>query len=173
MATLANKTGVNSLTPQQVDEIINYAFHNNVSSGPMAGRRMLQPVGGPSLIPGQVIYMTNFSASPYPRIHVPNVLWNSWAIKPLTKNFLFHLVFWRWINGGILCSLDLNKHISHLICYRGPDPLLRSTNFFLLREEDIIVNESRKYCWEDHPELDFLGKGKCPHKPKCRLIDYI
>jgi hypothetical protein len=170
---LNSKLGVNSLSPQQLDELIQYAFTNNIGSGVMAGRRMLQSVGGPSLFPhGQVVYMTNFSSSPYPRIHIPNVLWNTWAVKPLTRDLLFHLVFWRWINGGKLCSLDPNKQISHLICYRGPDPHLKSTNFLLLREEDVIVNESRKGCWVIHPELDFLGKGRCPHKPKCRLIDY-
>lgn len=168
MATLAAKQGVNSLTPGQVDDIINYALTHNIHG---SHRRMIQQVPGPSVIPGQVIYMTNFSASPYPRIHVPNVLWNSWLVKPLTRDFLLHLVFWRWYHGGILCSLDPNKQISHLICYRGPDPFLRSVNFLLLREEDSVVNESRKYCMWIHPELDFLGKGLCPHTPKCRLID--
>jgi hypothetical protein len=166
MTTLAAKTGVNSLTPQQLDQLIHYAFTHNIHG---SDRPMLQAVPGPSIIPGQVIYMTNFSASPYPRIHVPNSLWNSWNPKPLTRNFLLHLVFWRWINGGIQCSLDPNKQISHLICYRGPNIVLDSTNFLLLREEDTIVNESRKYCWSQHPELDFLGKGLCPHTPKCRL----
>jgi len=90
MTTLAAKTGVNSLTPQQLDQLIHYAFTHNIHGSNL---QMLQAVPGPSIIPGQVIYMTNFSASPYPRIHVPNSLWNSWNPKPLTRNFLLHLVF--------------------------------------------------------------------------------
>jgi len=170
--TLESKHGVNSLSTKQVDDIILYMFNNNIKSGPMKGRRMLQRVGGNDIIPGHAIYMTNFKASPYPRIHIPDELWNTWEEKPLKRDFLLHLVFWRWIYGGVLCNLDPNKHISHLICYKGPDPLLKSENFLLVREEDKVVNESRKYCWDEHPELDFLRKGLCPHTPKCRLIDW-
>lgn len=61
-------------------------------------------------------------------------------------------------------------HISHIICYRGPKNNdgkdLTSENFlFTLKEENKKVNESRKYCWDEDVSLDFLGKGKCPHKP--------
>jgi len=98
MATLNSKQGVNSLTPKQVDDLINYAFTHNIHG---TTRRMIQTVPGPSIIPGQVIYMTNFSASPYPRLHVPNSLWNSWPVpKPLTRNFLLHLVFLEMVSWG-------------------------------------------------------------------------
>jgi len=172
---IQGKIGVNSLSFQQLEDIINYCKNSYVRSGPMAGRKMLQTIGGngTEIYPhGQVIYMTNFMSTTYPRIHIPNSLWNSWETKPPAQNFLFHLVFWRWINGGRECDLNPNKHISHLICYRGPDPLLSSENFLLLREEDRVVNESRKPCWDKHVELDFLAKGKCPHKPHCILLDW-
>jgi len=132
---------------------------------------MLQKIDGQIFKHGQVVYMTNFSSSPYPRFHIPNVLWDNWDQKPTTRDLLFHLVFWRWMNGK-LCDLNPAMQISHLICYRGPDPLLTSENFLLLKQEDKLVNESRKGCWHQHPGLDFLGKGKCPHNPQCRLVDW-
>src|SRR5690349_8928903 len=101
------KTGVNSLSLQQLDQIIDYAFTHKISSGPLSGRPMLQVVGPPTPFgTSPLFYITNFKASPYPRIHIPNKIWDSWDDKPLTKDLLFHLVFWRWINGGILCPLD-------------------------------------------------------------------
>jgi len=170
---LESKQGVNSLSVQQLDEIIQYAFTHCITSGPMKNRPMLQKISGPEIFHlGQAVYMTNYKASPYPRFHIPNELWNSWDQKPSTRDLLFHLVFWRWMNGK-LCNLDPAMHISHLICYRGPDPQLESENFLLLTEEERIVNESRKACWYQHPGLDFLGKGKCPHKPQCRLVSSV
>jgi hypothetical protein len=173
---LDSKIGVNSLTDSQLNDMINYCLHNYIKSKDMKNRKMLQRVGGPDIFPhGQVVYFTNFMSSPYPRFHVPKKLWDSWATKPLKRDFLFHLFFWRWINGGKLCNLDPDIHISHLICYRGPDPKLKSENFLLLREESKKINESRKGCWdnEDPVNLDFLGKGICPHKPgKCQLVDW-
>lgn len=172
------KVGVNSLTNLQLDDLINYCQNNYIYRGRRFGLRILQRVGNGTEIyaHGQVIYFTNYSSSPYPRLYVPDEIWNSWPIKPLTRSFLFHLVFWRWINGGRLCDLNPNMHISHLICYRGPinhdGTDLTSENFLLLREEDKKINESRKYCWDQHVDLDFLGKGICPHRPKCQLIDW-
>ena len=164
------KEVVNSLSPAQVDIIINYMFKTDIKKGPMSGRKMLERVPGRDIIPGHAIYMTNYTSSPYPRFWIPNELYNQMEVKPLKRDFHIHQLFWRWLNGGALCRPE--KHISHLICYKGPNPFLKSENFLLVREEDRNVNESRKYCWEEHPELDFLRKGKCPHKPKCRLVDW-
>lgn len=88
--TTPSKVNVNSLSERQLNDIIIYCLNNNIASGPRVGLKMLQRVGnGTEIYPhGQVIYFTNFSSSPYPRIHVPDVLWNSWVIKPKTRDYL-------------------------------------------------------------------------------------
>jgi len=167
-----DKVGVNSLTDRQLNELVGYMLSTRIRSGPMRGRIMVQKVGGArNIVDGQAVYMTNFLSSPYPRIHVPKHLWDTWNPQPTTQDYLIHLVFWRWMNGR-KCSLDPEIQVSHLVCYRGPDPLLKSENFLLLKEEEKVVNESRKSCWNTHPSLDFIGRGVCPHKTKCRLVDW-
>jgi len=167
-----DKQAVNSLTISQLNELVNYMLTNRIRSGPRMGLPMIQTVPG-TVVPGQVVYMTNYTASPYPRFHIPDHIWNNWAPnqKPDRRDYLLHLLFWRWMNGH-QCSLQDDMQISHLVCYRGPNQNLISENFLLLTQEPRKINESRKYCWDTDPGLDFLGKGTCPHHPKCRLVNW-
>lgn len=73
-------------------------------------------------------------------------------IKPLV-----HQVYWRYKNE--FKPIPEGKEISHLT---GKASIVWPTE-----AEDAVVNDSRRYCHNKHPELDFAVKGTCPHTPKC------
>jgi hypothetical protein len=165
-----NKTGVNSLLPYQLDALIQYMLNTQIRSGAGRGHPMMEQLANTPLGLG-AIYLCNMEASPYPRVYIPNPLWNSWPDdqKPSTRSFLVHLVFWRWMNQYRLC--EPNLHISHRVCYRGQNPRLKSENFLLVTQEHRDVNESRKYCWNQIEGLNWCQEGRCPHRPPCVYID--
>ena len=136
--------GVNSLSEEKLEEIINFLKKSKLSSGEFKVTKTERPEG---------YWRCNLACTKdakgnpkYPQVDLKAL--------GIEKKQLIHLIWWRWENNGALIDPDL--HISH--CDADHKVLH-------LVQESRDLNESRKYChlfgwYKTKPGEE---RPRCPH----------
>ena len=105
-------------------------------------------------VKGEVIYVSNLvsNTNGYSQVDCSSV--------GFPHKVLVHQIVWRYMNR--CASIPQGMEISHLFSDKA---IVWPTV-----SEDPEVNESRKPCQKEHPELGWAKRGLCPHSVKCKYI---
>lgn len=140
--------GVNSLTFEQLERIIEY-----MKSSLVKGKPMVYEESGKWFCSLKTTKKQDGSPK-YPQVAL-NVrhFEDDASIHSLGKQ-LVHLLWWRWENRGVL--IDEDRHISHLDARPGCLSVV---------QESREMNESRKYChlFEWYKRKTGEDRPRCPH----------